>query len=147
MSPHPIAPAWIVLPLSAVALVVIAGYLVALRAAPTTEVLPPSRRRIRMASGWVSMITVALLAYGFGVATPANARVFMLVWIAGTAMVGLVLMLAFIDLADSYRIRRDADRARRRELAAARRAALRGAGLHQRSAIAHARPAESEDTP
>jgi len=133
-----------VLPLGAIALVVIAGYLIALRAAPTSDALPPSRRRIRTVSGWVSLITVALLAYGFGVATPANARVFMLVWIAGTAMVGVVLMLAFIDLADTYRIRRDTDRARRRELDAARRAALRGAGLHQESAFSHARPADSE---
>lgn len=128
MSPHPIAPPWLVLPLGAITLIVIAGYLTALRAAPESDALPASRRRIRLLSGWISMITVALLAYGFGVATPAQTRTFMLTWVAATAMVGLVLVLAMIDLGDTYRIRRAEQRARMRELADARREALRGAG-------------------
>ncbi|MEM7627796.1 MAG: hypothetical protein AAF356_00065 [Planctomycetota bacterium] len=123
MSETPIAPAWIVLPLSGITCVIMAGYLLALREAPD-DIVPPSRKRIRSVSGTVSIFTVALSGFGFGYVPPSDARTFVLVWVTVTALLALVLVLAGIDLFDSWRLARRARVKRRAVIAHAARSLL-----------------------
>lgn len=110
----PIAPAWLVLPLAAVALVATAMHIIALREAPAGTI-PESRRRIRTAAGWVIMFAVPLSAYAFGIATPARAGAFMTVWLSVIALVGTILILAMLDGLNTVRLHRGANRRLRRD--------------------------------
>lgn len=123
MSETPIAPGWIVLPLAGITCVLIAGYITALREAPESLV-PPSRKRIRTVSGVVAMMTVALSGFGFGYVPPSDARTFVVVWVTVTALLALVLLLAGIDLFDSWRLARAARTKRREVIAHAARSLL-----------------------
>lgn len=115
MDPSPIAPAWFVLPLASVALLLQAGYLVALRELPCDR-MPPSRKRIRVATGWLSMFAIPLSAYGFGIATPADPGTFTLVWLAVIGLIAGILLLAMLDTVNTMRLHRHARRDLHREL-------------------------------
>lgn len=149
MTGSTIAPPWFVLPLAAGTMLLIAGYLTALRLAPADQVMPPSRKRIRLCSAWTALLTVPVIACGFGVVPPANARAFTLVWTAGTGLVLLVLALALIDLGDTWRIRRAVVREQREHLAEVRRRLLdhaSGSALgERRDALRYAPPVEGRD--
>jgi hypothetical protein len=105
MDPHPIAPAWLVLPIAAVALILQAGYLLAIKDAPA-EIMPPSRKRIRVASGWLSMGAIPLSAYGFGLASPNDAGTFTIVWMLVIGLIGAIVMLAVLDAINTMRLHR-----------------------------------------
>lgn len=107
MDPSPIAPAWLVLPIALIALVIQAGYLIALKELPK-GVIPPSRKRIRTASGWMSMFAIPLAAYGFGIATTADPKLYAIVWLVVIALLGGVLMLAGLDAMNTMRLHRKA---------------------------------------
>ncbi|MFG0305121.1 MAG: hypothetical protein ACF8Q5_02765 [Phycisphaerales bacterium JB040] len=94
---EPIAPLWLVVPLAGIAMVTIAGYIIALREAPDDR-MPPLRRRIRTATAWLSLTVVPLTAHGFAIATTNELRVFLLVWLLATFLLALILILALIDL-------------------------------------------------
>ncbi len=100
-----LAPGWLVLPLAAVALLATAAHIVALREAPRGA-LPESRRRIRIATGWVIMAAIPLTAYAFGIATPARVGTYMIVWMTVTALIGAILMLAMLDAMNTVRLHR-----------------------------------------
>jgi hypothetical protein len=113
MDPHPIAPAWLVLPIAAVALILQAGYLIAIKDA-SPEQMPPSRKRIRIATGWLSMFVIPLAAYGFGLASPSDAGTFTIVWLLVIGLVGTIVFLAVLDAMNTMRIHRsDGDRIHR----------------------------------
>ncbi len=103
----PLAPAWLVLPLAFLALLATAAHIVALRDAPRGA-LPESRRRIRIATGWVILITVPLTAYAFGIAQPAKAGTYLMVWMMVTALLGAILILAMLDAFNTVRLHRAA---------------------------------------
>ncbi len=105
MDPQPIASPWFVFPLAAVLLVVIAGHMIALRELPAGRI-PESRRRIRVATGWVMMFAIPMSAYGFGIATTAEPEVFLFVWTSIILMLLGVLILAGVDMVNSMRIHR-----------------------------------------
>jgi len=105
MPTDPIAPAWIVLPLALIALIVQAGYLIALKELPK-KMMPPSRRRIRTASGWLSMFAIPLIAYGFGIATMDDPRMFTVIWMVVIGLISGILMLAGLDAINSIRLHR-----------------------------------------
>ncbi len=109
-----LAPGWLVLPLAGVALLATAAHIVALREAPAGA-LPESRRRIRIATGWVIMVTIPLTAYAFGIATPSDAGVYLTVWMAVVALLGAILMLALLDAVNTMRLHRAAVRRLRAE--------------------------------
>lgn len=115
-SASPIAPTWLVLPMALVTMVMIAGHLQAVRVAP----MPESRRRIRSAADVVMLVLAALLAYAFGIATPAQPRLFTLAWSACIGLLFLVLLLAFMDSANNLRLHRREMRALRDESRVAR---------------------------
>ena len=115
----PVAPPWVVLPLGFGAMVVVAGYILALLDPAAGESLGPARRRLRLTSAWVTMLTIPAAAYAFGIATPARPRAFVLVWSVVVAMLVGVLALAVIDLLSSMRWAAGLRRQRRDELRAA----------------------------
>ncbi|MBK7406209.1 MAG: hypothetical protein IPJ41_16795 [Phycisphaerales bacterium] len=92
-----------VVPMGAVALLVIAGHLTALHAA---KGMPASRRRLRTACGVVMMITSCALAYAFGYVRPDDARLFTLSWALTVALLALVLGLAALDALNNLRLGR-----------------------------------------
>lgn len=118
----PLAPGWLVLPLALVALLATAAHIIVLREAPAGA-LPESRRRIRMAAGWVIMPTIPLTAYAFGIADPTRPGFYALVWMAVMGLLGVILILAFLDALNTVRLHRVEVRRLRREMRQ-----LRGAG-------------------
>ena len=109
---RPIAPPWLALTLGMVTLVVVAGHLIALR----TAEMPESRRRIRTVSGVVILMATPLVAYAFGIVTPAEAKLFTLAWSAVMGLLGLILILAALDIVNNGRIYRQQHRAMRAQM-------------------------------
>jgi undecaprenyl pyrophosphate phosphatase UppP len=112
-------PAWFVLPVATLAMLLLAAHLVALGAVP----MDARRRRIRVANNVLMMFLTALLAYGFCVVKTTDVRTFVLVWTVVPALLVMVILLALFDMLNSVQIhRRDRRELRRRlsELQAAR---------------------------
>lgn len=110
----PMAPTWLVLPLAAVTLLLLAGYILSLR----SESVPPKRRRIRTANTLLMMLATPLIAYAFGIVPPANARMFLLAWLAITGLLAIIILLAGLDALYSVRLHREQRRAVRQALRA-----------------------------
>ncbi len=100
ISSGPLAPAWIVIPLAIVTLLVVAGHVLALEKAE----MPASLKRIRRVNGLLMMFTVPLAAYAFGIANPARMRLFVMVWTIVFGLVFLVLALAVLDMLNTWRV-------------------------------------------
>ncbi len=107
---------WLVLPIAAVALIVTAGHLQAMWEAGRRGLVPSSRVRIRTANGFAMMLTTCLAAYGFGIVTPERAGMFVLAWSAVAGLIGIVVMLAVIDVLNTMRLTWETDREARRVL-------------------------------
>jgi hypothetical protein len=123
-------PAWFVFPLAALAIVVLAGHLMIIARDAT---MPPSRRRIRTVTGVLMMAITPLAAYAFAL-TPVNeARTFVLIFAAVVGLLGIVIMLAGIDIANNVRLHRLEQKQVRRKLAELRRQGGSG-GLTQSGA-------------
>ena len=104
---------WLVLPVAAVMMLVVAAHI----GVTEQRTTPPSRRRIRIANGWVMLLAIPLLAIGFGVVATGNHRVFAMVWMAAIALVSFSVMLAFADMVNTLRIVRAERRRCAREAA------------------------------
>ncbi len=100
VSGQPLGPRWVVLPMAAVTLVVLAAHVTAIRAAP----MPESRRRIRTANGVVMMVLVTVLAYAVGVATPSSPGGFALGWMAAVGLLFVVVLLSLMDMLNTFRL-------------------------------------------
>mgnify|MGYP003571200093 CR=1 FL=1 len=147
----PIAPPWIVLPMGVLAAVTIGGHLMALREAVRRGEVPASRWRIRSCNGVIMLLTVPLAAYAFGVATPAHPGAFMLAWTGVTGLLGIILLLASIDIFNTWRLLRGQRRRDLRQIRQARRAlleqtvSLARARSADRLRLGHDEPGESAD--
>lgn len=121
-------PAWVVLPLALIALVVVAGHWILLGKAQ----MPRFRKALRSANGVVMMLAIPVLAYGFGVVSPgggeADKRQFVLTWLVASGMMVMVLVLAMVDLSQTWWEAWQARKALRRELVEARRAMMAALG-------------------
>src|SRR5262245_44576124 len=98
-----ILPAWLVLPMGALALIAIAGHFLWLRSATDMDA---QRRRIRMTNAVLMMIVVPFVVYGFAIATPSKARAYVYVWVISAALLMMIIMVALIDLLNSWRLHR-----------------------------------------
>jgi hypothetical protein len=108
-----ILPSWLVLPMAAVVLLVLAAHVNSLQ----TPEVPSSRRRIRSASGVLMMFVTALLAYAFGIVSPrVNPRMFVIAWTSISALLMMVVMLAGLDMVNTLRLHREAKRDLRQHL-------------------------------
>jgi hypothetical protein len=93
---------WVVFGVATAALVVVVMHVEAVRRSD----MPASRKRIRTVNGWLMLFAVPLIAAGFVVARPQSPRLFVLVWLVALGLVGLILMLACLDMLNTYRIAR-----------------------------------------
>lgn len=96
-----ILPGWVVLPVAAATMLVVAGHVLATHASD----LPTRRRRLRVVNGILMMFVTALLAYALGVAAvveeptarPDETREFVIVWLLIIGLLGVVISLAGAD--------------------------------------------------
>ena len=113
--------------MGALALIAIAGHLLWLYDAAEMD---PQRRRIRMTNAVLMMVVVPFVVYGFAIATPSKARAYVYVWVITAALLMMIIMVALIDMLNSWRLQRAQLRELRRQIAASRdldvRAALLG---------------------
>lgn len=102
-----LAPGWIVLPMAALLMFAVAGHTIAI----SHSRQPASRKRIRQANGGLILVTIPLLATGLSLLDPArHAREWALVWMASVALLGFVIILALLDVANTVRLARRAAR-------------------------------------
>lgn len=97
-----LAPIWVSGPLAMLTLVVVAAHLIAMRGAA----MPESRKRIRTANGWLILITAPVLAIAFSVVSPQQPRQFAMVWAVAMLLIAMVLIMAFVDMANNLRLAR-----------------------------------------
>ncbi len=108
-----ILPLWIVAPIGLLTLLVLAGHLLAVRAAQIDQ----RRKRIRMATSALLMLTVPVFSYGLSGSTPARSREFVLVWLMVAVLLLFVILLALADMMHSLQLHRAQLREVRRSLA------------------------------
>jgi hypothetical protein len=101
-----LVPPAVVLPIAAVLMLIVAAHLLALPAAQ----MPASRKRIRTTNGVVMLFTVPLVAYVFGLVTPANHTKFVLAWTAVAGLMLIIMVLAVLDVFNTVRINRQQKR-------------------------------------
>jgi len=92
-----------VLPVSIGVLLLIAGHLTAMQRAE----MPRSRRRIRTINGVVMLFATPLIAYAFGIAHEGNAGTFVAAWSGVTVLMGVILVMAVIDMLNNLRLHRE----------------------------------------
>ncbi len=98
-----LVPWWGVMPLAALTMLVVAGHVLWL---PKAE-MPASRRRIRMVNGLLMLFTLPLAAYALGVADPSTEkRGFVLAWMLVAGAIVVILLVAMLDLLNSWRLHR-----------------------------------------
>jgi len=117
-----LVPIWVSAPLAMITLVAVAAHLTAMRSAK----IPESRKRIRTANGWLMLVTAPVLAIAFSVVSPAMPRRFALVWAIAILLLGLVLVMAFVDIGNNLRLARQHHRRLHRSMGAQLRSELSG---------------------
>ncbi len=112
LSHDPVLPEWFVLPLALFAAAVAGLHLMLLQEAD----VPSSRRRIRTASGLITLLVIPLVAYLFGIVSPAERRAFLLASGATVGLLFIIVLLAGVDIVDSLRLVAAERRAHRERL-------------------------------
>lgn len=91
-------PGWITLPVAAIAMVAVAAHLLILERRRSNHV----RRRIRLVNGWVTLISIPLIAAGVSYINPeVRPRMFVIVWLMVIVMVSMSLLLAAVDIVNT----------------------------------------------
>lgn len=85
-------------------MVVVAGHLLAMRRAK--HLIPSSRYRIRSVNGGMMLALVPLLACAFSVVSPADQKLFALIWMTCVGLLGVVVVLACVDGINNIRLGR-----------------------------------------
>lgn len=118
ISGSPLAPAWLVLPVAALALLVVAGHVLVIDRAE----MPPTRKRIRTVNGVLMMFTIPLAAAAFSIIPPTqpHTRLFLMAWVLVVGLILLVLSLAMLDIANTFLMHRRERVELRRQIAEAR---------------------------
>lgn len=111
LASSPIAPQWLVFPLAGFSIVVVLWHLASVLRLP----MPSSRRRIRLANGVVMLALIPLIALAFGILSPSDARLFVICWLAVIGLLGIMVLLAMLDSANTARIHLDDRRTLRQE--------------------------------
>ncbi len=101
-------PAWFILPVATLVLLVLAAHLLALN----TPGMDARRRRIRVANNLLMMFTTPLMAYGFGIVDAADGRRFVLVWTVIPPLLLMIVGLALADIANTMVLNARTRRAR-----------------------------------
>jgi hypothetical protein len=117
VSLRPMAPLWIVGPLAILTMLLLAGHVHL-----TARICEPeSRRRIRMATGMLALTIVPIATAALSIIAPANQRLFAVAWMLVAGLIVIVLLLAFLDMFNTFNIyiaaRRELRRTTRETLA------------------------------
>ncbi len=100
MNNAPLLPAWVVLPVAAFMLLVVAIHLMVL----LKSEMPASRKRIRTLNGWIMLFLVPIGAAAFGVVSPGDPRLFVFIWMVVILMLVLLIGLAMLDMINTTRL-------------------------------------------
>lgn len=134
----PLLSGWVVFPLAALTMTVIAAHGASLDHAQ----MPESRRRIRRINGMLMLLAVPVLAYAFGGVGSDRPRAFVLVWMAAILLLGIIVLFAAMDILNTARLHHCESRELRRQIVEARR---RLAEYAAESAIARRDRSESAE--
>lgn len=109
---HGVLSPWVVFP-PAIALMLVVCFL---QAHIIRSKGPASRRKIRTANGWVMLLAIPTLAAGFCLVSPSlTPRAFLLTWAAAVGLLCIAVLLAVLDMLNTWRLtagsRRDTVRA------------------------------------
>jgi hypothetical protein len=96
----PALPLWAVVPPCLLLMLVLAGYVLALKEAD----VPESRRRIRTAGCVVMMMTQPIIVYLFAVVTSNSPRKFILTWAMLIGLLCMLVLLALVDVINNMRL-------------------------------------------
>lgn len=100
VSQRPMAPLWIVGPIAILTMLILAGHVHL-----TARICEPeSRRRIRMATGMLALTIVPIATAALSLIPPANQRLFAVAWMLIAGLIVIVLLLAFLDMFNTFRI-------------------------------------------
>lgn len=139
VSLRPMAPLWIVGPLAILTMLLLAGHVHL-----TARICEPeSRRRIRMATGMLALTIVPIATAALSIIAPANQRLFAVAWMLVAGLIVIVLLLAFLDMFNTFNIYIAA----RRELRRTTRETLAKPTKNTDSASLPAPPSDSPDSP
>lgn len=103
LASHGILPGAVVLPVAALAVLVVAAHLSALR---SDAGVPISRRRLRTASGAAMLVTTVVLSYAFTAVRPDDPVRFTIAWTGAIMLLVVVLALAGLDAINNVRLAR-----------------------------------------
>jgi hypothetical protein len=112
----PLLPAWLVLPMAVLTLLMLGGQFWAISASG----MEVQRKRLRQATTFLMMLLTPMTAYGFAIAVPVRGREYVLVWGMIAALLFIVIMLALLDMLHSMRVYREQLAVVRRQLAETR---------------------------
>lgn len=102
-----VLPAWLVIPSAVVVMLTVAAA-ITVTAKHTT---PASRRRVRLANGWVMLLLTPLAATGFSLIDSAqHPRLFVQIWILVIGLIAISVVLAILDILNTARLARLAHR-------------------------------------
>lgn len=97
---RPMASLWIVGPIAILTMLILAGHVHL-----TARICEPeSRRRIRMATGMLGLTIVPIATFALSIIAPANQRPFAVAWMLIAGLIVIVLLLAFLDMFNTFRI-------------------------------------------
>jgi len=99
-----LVPGWLAIALAGATMLFVAAHVLAIQHLE----MPASRRRIRTVTGVLMLILCAMLAYATGMVDPDEKRDFVLAWMAVIALLGIVLLLAGMDVLNTLRLHRRA---------------------------------------
>lgn len=117
-----VLPLWMVLPVTIALMIIVAAAI----ATASTRTSPASRRRIRLANGWVMLLTMPLAATGFTmIDSSVQPRLFVQLWILVIGLILISVMLAVLDILNTARLAR-LEHARLRAM-------IRGSGIRTQS--------------
>lgn len=131
-----IVPPWLVIGLTAVAMLVVSAHVLSLQKAE----MPASRRRIRTANGMLMLIVTPLMAYALQVPHLQQPQTFTLGWLMVFALLILIVLLALLDILNNVRLhgaQREELARQQAEALAEKVAARRGAGATGGGSGAH----------
>lgn len=92
-------PIWITLPVAGIAMASVAAHLLIIERRRHN----PLRRRIRLVNGWIALISIPLIAAGVSYINPdVRPRMFVIVWLTVIVMVSISILLAAVDITNTF---------------------------------------------
>jgi len=103
---------FVIVPLALMAMLIVSAHVTITQASNA----PASRKRIRIANGWVMLLALPLIAAGVSlVSAETQPRLFLIVWICVILLLALSVFLAILDATNTLRLARHARQRQRIE--------------------------------